>query len=697
MAILNSIRKRGIFLILIIAMALFAFILSDVLTRGGGGGIEDTVATVNGIDIPRQEFAEQVDATQRGMGPNASSNQAVNMVWERELRRVLIEEQYEKLGLTAGADQLNNALGTYLASNPTFQDATGQFSEIRMQEYVADIKANNPTAYQQWLDYVKNTKETVLQNTYLNMLRGGLISTNADGEQAYRFENDKVNIEYVHIPYTSVDDSEVTVSDAEITAYIKDHPKEFEVEPMVDIQYISFEEEPSEEDIAEARTGIEALLNDQYEYNDTIPGFARTTDYAEFVNTNSDNNYNDRWWFKKDLPESIADTVFGMEVGDIYGPYKVENTWNLTKLIETKQMPDSAKVRHILIPTGLNPTDSITRTDEQAKKTADSILDIVKRSPSKFKELVGEMSSDVASIKDDGVYDYFGFNAMVPEFRDFAFGMSTGDKGVVKTRFGYHIIDVLGQKNLQKAVKVATITKEIEASEETMNDVFSRATTVEIAAQSGDFTTAAQEQGMSLKPVNRIGEMDSDIPGIGPNRTIVNWAFNEETNVGDIKRFNVSNGYVIAQLTRKNPKGLMSLSEASPVVTPILKNKKKAEKIRSMATGTTLQEVASAMNVTVQTADAVNMANPTIPGAGSEPKVVGAAFGKAAGETTGLIEGKTGVFKVRVLAVNKAPDLDNYASWATQLNAQVAPGINNAVYNALKNEAEIEDNRSLFY
>ena len=131
-----------------------------------------------------------------------------------------------------------------------------------------------------------------------------------------------------------------------------------------------------------------------------------------------------------------------------------------------------------------------------------------------------------------------------------------------------------------------------------------------------------------MNPVNKIGELDAVIPGIGNNRQIVNWAFEENTKVGDIKRFSVTDGYVIAQLTRKNPKGLLSVAEASATVTPIIRNEKKAKMIRESITGTTLQEMAASQNVTVKKASAMTMANPTIAGAGNEPKVVGAAFGE---------------------------------------------------------------------
>ncbi len=706
MAILNSIRKRGIFLILIIAMALFAFILSDVLTRGGGSSVEDTVATVNGVDIDRTEFAQLVETTQKSMGPNASTSQAVNLVWDRELRRVLMEEQYEKLGLRVESEQINNALSVYLANDPTFQDENGNYSELKMLEYVADIKANakvNPAPLENWENYIKNVKQTVLENTYLGMLRGGLTSTIAEGEQQYRFENDKIDIEFVHIPFTSIDDASITVSDEEIAAYIKANPKKFEVEPEVDFQYVLIEETASQEDIEAAEAEISALIDNRREMNnlsnkiDTILGFRETPNYQEYVNSHSDVPYTDRWYTKEQLPAAIKDTIFDLNEGDIYAPYQVDKTLNLTKVIEKRQLPDSARVRHILIPLGLNRTDSITRTDAQAKKTADSLLTILKGNKSKFATFVKQFSSDTGSIENDGVYDWFEYTKMVPAFRDYSFEQKTGDMGIVKTNFGYHIVEVLGQKDFKDVVKIATITKEIEPSEPTINEIFAEATTFEIEAAKGDFSEQAKAQGLSVRPVNKVGKMDSQIQGIGTNRQIVNWAFNEETEVGDISRFNVSQGYVIVQLTRKDPKGLKSIAESSAEVTPILRNKKKAEQIMNRNSGKTMQEIATAENVSVQTASAMTMSAPTIPGAGNEPKVVGVAFGKDVGEETGLIEGKTGVFKVKVTAINKAPDLDNYAPYANELNAGVTQGLNSNVFKALKESADIEDNRAVFY
>ncbi len=704
MAILNSIRKRGIFLILIIALALFAFILSDVLTKGNTGGKgQDTIATVNGTDISRQTFMEEVEATQRSMGPNGNTTQAMNMVWDRELRSVIMDEQIENAGLTVEKAQIDNALKTSLANNQTFLNDAGQVDEGKIQEYIASIKASSPEMYKQWLKFEQNTADGVLQTTYYNMIKGGLRSTIAEGEQEYHFQNDNLNFQYLQIPYSKIADEDVKVSDDEIKKYVSAHPNDYQVDAQADIQYVFFAEKPSEIDTEEAKTAALSLLNDKVEFNqdtksnDTIAGFRNTNNYEEFVNANSDVPYYDRWMFKKDLPPTVADTLINLNSGAIYGPYSVDNALYISKVMDTKKMPDSSESKHILIRYvgTMRAPETITRTKEEAQKLADSILSVVKKDKTKFAALASEFSDD--SSKDNG--GDLGNSTpgrMVPPFDNFIFNNPTGTIGLVETDFGFHIVEVGKQSEPKKTVKLATVVKNIEPSDKTINEVFSNASKFELAVKDGDFTELAKKENLEVKPVNKLGNMDSNIPGIGQNRTIVNWAFNEETNVGDTKRFSVPDGYVIAQVTRKNPKGLMSVEEASATVTPILRNEKKAKKIRDSIKGTTIEEIAASQNVVVQTATGISMANPIIAN-NNEPKVVGMAFGTKPGETTPLIDGKGGVYMIKVTAFNPAPKMESYVNYANQMSTKAAPGAPSAVYNALKKKADIEDNRANFY
>ena len=707
MAILNSIRKRGVFLIIIIALALFSFILADVIRNGGFSSEKSltTVATINGETLTRDIFMKQVELTQRNLGENGTTAQAINMVWDRELRNVLQQQQYDALGLTAQKEQLEESLRMGLASNPTFQDADGVFSSLKVQEYIANVKATNPTAYQQWLDYENNLKSGALQTTYYNMIKAGMRSTLSEGEQEYRYQNDKINMQYVYVPYTSIPDTDVSVTDSEIEAYIRKNAADYEQTPQVDVQFVSFSEAPSDLDIADAETAITSLLKDREVYNSNIKateilkGLENTQDYQNFINDNSDVPFQDRYFFKSDIPEAIAEDLFATPLNGIYGPYKLGNNNNISKVIGITQMPDSVQSRHILIryQGSFRASDAITRSKEDAKAMADSIAGVLKRNKNKFEDLAKTLSDDKSNSDTGGDLGYSGPGKLTKDFNDFIFDNKTGTLGVVETEFGFHVVEVQEQKNKQKAMKFATISKEIEASEKTLNEVFANASRFEVAAQKGDFSQIAKTQELALKPVNKIGALDATIPGVGSNRSIVNWAFGEDVSVGDVKRFSILDGYVVVQLTRKSPKGLMSIAEASSLVMPKLRNAYKAKQIMATISGDDLDAIASSQGSTVQNATAITMAAPTIPGAGAEPEVVGAAFAKAAGETTNLIAGEKGVFKVRVTAVNNAPALENYASYANQLNSAATPAVNTKVYQALKNAAEIEDNRANFF
>lgn len=702
MAILNKIRQRTFFLIVIIALALFAFVIQGVLDGGGSGKAETRMGTINGEVLDRDEFTAKVEIQKTNM-PNADANAVMNQVWNQEVRRVLMEEQYEKLGLRVERAQLNTALAQGLAGNPQFQNDLGLFDENKMLQYIADAKANtaNPAQYQQWLAYEKSVEQNLLQETYNSLIKGGLQNTLAEGEQQYRFENDKINFQFVTVPYTAIPDTEVTVSEDEIKAYINNHKDEFQTEAQTDIEYVSFSETPSATDIANAQKEVALLNTDRTERGASVKSFAAADNSVAYVNEYSDESYVDMWTFGYNAPEEVKNLgMDALNVGDVVGPYKANNAFNLSKVIDKRQLADSIKSSHILIrwQGSMRASSDIIRTKEEAKQLADSLLNVIKRTPSKYEEINLTFSDDETTKENEGDLGYFSPNiqGLADAYKEFIVENNNGEIGLAETAFGFHIIKITDKKNSQTAVKLATITKEIEASTETINEVFSSSSKFEVAAKTGDYTALAQEKGLTVRPVNKIGELDANIPGVESSRQIITWSFDEETKVGDVKRFNTTDGYVVARVTRKVPKGLMSVADASAKVNPILRNEKKAKLIRAKMTGDDLQSIATANSVSVQTATAVTMSAPTIPGAGSEPKVVGVAFGKAAGETTALIDGNTGVFKIRVTAVNNATTLENYASFANQLNNQNAAAATQ-VFNAIKEAAEIDDNRATFY
>ncbi|WP_417889369.1 peptidylprolyl isomerase [Xanthomarina gelatinilytica] len=704
MAVLNKIRQRGLFLIIVIALALFSFVIGDLFRNTDAlvGKSQNIVATINGKDISREDFMQKVEVAQRQLGPNGTNTQAMNRVWEQEVRQAVLETQFEELGMTVEKDQMRDLLRTNLANSPEFQNEAGLFDENKLNEYIANLKETSAVAYAQWVDYENSIGVNALQQDYFNMVKAGMTGTLAEGKLEHMLESETIDIKYVQIPYTSIPDSTVSVSKSEISSYINKHKKQYEVEATRDIRYVEFKEAATVEDENNIKQDLANLLKDQVVYNevtknnDTIKGFATVTNHKVFVNSNSDIKFEDRFKFKSDLPASVADTIFNMNVGDVYGPYKDGNYFKLTKVIAAIQMPDSVKARHILIPYvgAASAQPDVTQSKEQAKKTADSLLSVLKKDNSKFGEFVSTYSSDQGSVANGGSYDYFTYNTMVPEFRDYVFQNNVGDMDVVETVYGYHIIEVEGQKNKQRAIKVATVAREIEPSETTINQVFRDASNFEIAIEKGDFEAVAKEKDLAVRPVNGIKVLDENIPGLGNQRAMVRWAFEEGTEVGDYKRFNLNGGYAIVQVTATNAAGLINTEQASVTALPAIRKEKKAALIKDRISATTVEDVAAAENQTVKTALAINMKNPTISGAGKEGLVVGTAFGLKEGETSKLIEGEKGVYMVQVTKKTPAPELDNYQGFANQVGTSKMNNVNTKLYNALKEASDIEDNRA---
>ncbi|QED38198.1 peptidylprolyl isomerase [Antarcticibacterium arcticum] len=706
MAVLNKIRQQSVFLIIIIALALFAFVLADVIRNGGMSSqkSQNVIATVNGEEISREDFARQVDAYQRNMGANASTAQAVNQVWDFKLREVVLEEQFKELGIDVGEAQVRRLLRMQLANNPNFTNEAGMFDENRMQEYVANLRATSPEAYQQWVTYENSIAESARENIYYNLIRAGVSATLVEGEQAYRLENDNVDLKFVQLPYTSIPDSEVEVTKGEIRDYVKKHQKRFKAEKARDLQFVVFPEQASQEDEAEARKLIDESLAGRMQFNastnsnDTVAGFQNTTDIETFVNRNSDIQYQDRFIFRDQFNSDFANEIFNLQPGELYGPYKEGGYWKVSRMIEARQIADSAKASHIMISwQGLPTAAGATRTKEQAKSLADSLAGVVRSDKTKLTDLAAEFSADQASAVQGGDLGYFRPGDMIPAFNDFVFDNTPGSVGVVESDFGYHVINVEEKTAEERAVKIATIARDIQPSEKSLNDLYTKVTKFEIAAKNDDFAAVAKKENYEVRTVKDVKALEENIPGVGPQRRIVQWAFEDGVKAGDVKRFEIPGGYVVAQVTAVKKEGVMSAEDASATVTPILLKEKKAELLKGKITGNSLEQIAQSQNASVQTANAVNMKNPTLAGAGNEPEVVGAAFGLQPGQVSKPVAGAKGVYVVELVSLNKAAGMESYRNFATQQTQQRRQGVENRVFEALKENAKIEDNRANFY
>ncbi|UII74691.1 SurA N-terminal domain-containing protein [Flagellimonas sp. HMM57] len=706
MAILENIRKRTTVLILIIGLALFAFVISGVFSSNdlGGGKVGSAVAEVNGESISIDDFRREVEIASRRFGPNLSSTQLVSRVYDQEVRKEILGQQFEDLGINVESDQIVEFVKTSgYAQIPDFQDENGVFNAEVFKSAIADWKANDPLRYDAWLQDEKSIIQSAKERLYFNLIKGGVGATLTEGAFDYRMSNEKVDIQYVRVPYTSIADSTIQVSKKDIEAYVNEHKEDFKQEKARDIRFVFFEEKASVEDEKAVEDAMTALLDDTVEYiqerntTDTIPGFRNATDVGAFLDRNSDSKFDTIFKAKKDLPAVVADSLMALEVGEIYGPYRDGDFFKVSKMMNRKPN-GTVKASHILFAyegaERANP--SIKRTKEEAEEKAKEILDEAKEEGAVFTTLARD-NSDGPSAPRGGDLGYFQEGVMADEFNDFAFGNEVGTIGLVETQFGFHVIKV---DDKQDVVQVATFSREIEPSEETINTLFTEATKFEMSATDGkadDFGDIARSSEHTVRPVNKIKEMDENLPGLSAQRGIVQWAFNEDTEVGDIKRFNINNGYAVVQLTKKYKEGLMTSEDASATALPKIRKERKAEKIMLANQGKDMDTFAKDNNVTVSNASALTMKSPTIPGAGRESLVVGNAFAMDQDKASGLIKGETGVFKVKVIKREEAPTIDNFSTYANTLKTSASNRVNGDVYNALKEGSEIEDKRATFY
>ena len=693
MAVLAKIRQRSALLIAAIAIALFAFIIQDLIGKGGLGQNTKDVGSIDGKDISFEEFRVKVSNVEKS-GQGITATEAANRVWEQEVSVALLTSEFDKLGLRVGEKHLLEVLKAdqNIGGNPLFLNAAGVFDVVKFKEY---FKAN-PAQAQFLKDREKDADLNAKYQMYNTMIKAGVYTTESEGKFKYEMEANKVNFAYVAGLYSTIKDSEVKITDAEIVDFMKKNEKKYKADESREVEYVLIEDKASAADEAEVKAKVVSLLSGSVVYNqatgknDTLPGFRTTSNTIDFVNSNSDVPYDSTYIAKKDLPAIDADKLFNLAPGAVYGPYMFGKYYCISKSLGMKSGVN-AKASHILIgyEGSQVPNQKEKRTKEEAKAKAESILAQVNANPDSFM-MLAFTNSDDSSAQQGGDLGNFGPNQMVKPFNDFVFSNGIGKVGLVETAFGFHIIKITDK---QDGIRLATVAQKIEASESTSDKIFTQATKLEMDAADKDFSKVAKGLGLAVAPAISVKGMDETFGALGKQRAIVRWAFEKDVKVGSVKRFEVANvGHVIAKLKSVDNSGLVAVSVVRPYVETILKNKKKAELIKAKMSGSSLEAIAKAVGGTVQQATGLTMENTMLPNVGPEAKVVGNAFALTANKLSAPIEGNSGVYVVKNLSTVKAPALKSHAEYVTKLKAQSASDANRVIP-ALKANAKIDDNR----
>ena len=701
MAILSQIRERSMALILVIGLALFAFVLDP-------SSIEDffnstkvnTIGEVDGETISRKDFSEALEAYKAQVGNEITDMQASKTVWSNLVREKIYQNQLAEAGIEVGENDVWNALieNPSINTDQRFLNSAGMFDEGKLKEFLVLAKSDSPEVWNTWSAFMGRIKTGLENTTYNNLITAGLGASLKEGELQYLNNNTKITSQFVYVPFTTVSDSLVTVTKSEVERYIKENPTNFKVDASSDLKYVKFDIVPTKGDEDAIEKEVADLLNDK----GGVKGLRNTPDATVFVNeNNSDLALDDSYNFKNTVSVAIADDVFKGKEGDVFGPYKDRGYFKVSKVTEVVQISDSIKGAHILIPFigSASANQTTTKTAAQAKKAADSIFKLVRRNKKKFAAIADELNSDGTKGK-GGVIDWIPAKIAFSLDKDFGealFFSNKGDVKVVKTKFGYHIIRIDGTNKKQTAVKLVTFSRRIEASQATENTIFQNAETLALALENGgDFDAVVKEKGLSSKSAFGLKMLDENVPGIGNERGIVSWANKTENEVGAYKRFDTNNGHVVVVINNKTFKGLMSAARATSNVRPILVNEKKAAIITKTMNGATLSDIATATKQPIKIASAVSMLSPIISGVGFEPKIIGAMFSGKENKVFNKVVGNKGVFAFVVAKREQPVALPNYDTFRKRI-ADTRKGQTNLMYDAIKDAANVEDNRGAFY
>ncbi|UFK96856.1 peptidylprolyl isomerase [Kaistella faecalis] len=710
MAVLGEIRNRPWLLMGIIAVAMLAFVVNPDSLEKLFGAKPGVYGKVNGDEITKEDFDDQLfmlqqQAQQQGQPATGLEEQA----WQMVVQSKLIKQQFDKMGLTLTDDMFYNQLqfDPMFAQNPENFDAKGNFKVQEIKKQIEELQnSGNVEMYNNWLKTKKAIEYRMMARQLFANVSTGITVSKKEAEEMMKQRDQIADIDFVKVDYAAyAQKNPVKVTTQDLADYIKKHPILFKRDASRNIGLVYFPAAASPQDEAVTQAEINKLFSQGTDMSDGKENFQNTTNDSMFVSLNSDLPYNPTYFSAEQLPASIKDKVAGAAVGTTFGPYKEQNFYVVSKILD-KKPSDSTLSRHILVSyKGNQAGANETRTKEEAKKLADSIGAVLKATPAKFTEFL-KYSSDPGSAGQGGSVGWTTpATPFVPEYLSFLANNGKGSTGVVETQFGYHIINIEDKKSGAMTYKVANLVKTVKPSDKTESEVYTKATKFiqQVQGKSfNDFANVAKKNNYQFFNPKEVGRFQGQLPGLGTDKDqeIIAWAFNKKRDKGDADIFTVdgTGDRIVAYLNGIQDPGTADPEAVRDQIEPIVKNKILAKQISDKITAakaTSLDQVAKLFGTSKQAAQ-VNMLSPQIAGA-MEPKVAGAAFGVAKGKVSNPVEGMTGVYVVvkKSETLNKQPgDIKQVTQALASQNSQQ---FGQALLKSLQDNADIKDFRIEVY
>jgi len=709
MQIIQRIRDKGAAItVTVIVLCLIGFILMD--SKQGNnqlfGSNTQSLGKVNGETIEIGEFnkrnnqAELQEEQRSGQRPSGTKvNEIRDQVWNQIIAERIFFAEAEKLGIGFSPAELSSILLSSEPNNPFMQQqgmtdpATGKLDITKAQEALRNIKKLKGEQRESVnTEIINPLKLTSIVTKYSSLINAGAYYPKWMQEKETAEAKNFAEISYVAIPYNEISDSAVKVTDADINNYVKKNKELFKQDAGRIISYVSFSQLPSQDDSNKVKVQIQEIKTSFIADTNAQAFVARNTSIIDFQDT---------YLPKAKIQSSQTDSIAKLPVGAVYGPYLDGGSYVVAKMLGSKQLPDSVSARHILIPTVNPQTGEMVNADTSAKKLADSIFNAIKGGAD-FAALAAKYSSDGSKDK-GGDLGTFGFGAMVPEFNDFTFNKPVGSKDVVKTQFGYHVIEITNQKNFSPAYKIAFVAKEINSSDLTINNSSLQATKASAVKNAAELSKYVAANGLKMvQNPTPVKENDFSLGGLQEARQLVRWAF--DAKKGDVSEpFSIGDEFVVAEVDKVLEEGVQDAETARSGAEAIIRNEKKAAIIKTkLGAAPTLEAAAAAYNKQIQQAGAdssITFSSQIINGVGIEPKMLGAAFNKAfQAKPTPPFAGTSAVYVMKVNSIKTKPaDAPEMAAMQANNRLGAIRSQTNNWFEGLRKQATIKDNRSKMF
>jgi peptidyl-prolyl cis-trans isomerase D len=704
MATLQKLRnKAGVLLAAVIFIALASFVLGDLLQSGSSllKGKQMEIAEIDGESVDYMDFQARFDEVAEIYKTNNQTTsldekafqQILNQTWEALLQEKIMGETYEELGIDVTAEEMFDMVqGNNL--HPIIQQIfgdpqTGRVNKSNIIQFLKYIQ-ENPTSPQKnsWMNVEKQILSSKKLSKYSDLVAKGLTANSIQAKQSLAEKDITASLKFIQKKYSSVSDSSISVSTAEMKAYYEKHIKDFEQKNQRILSYVVFNIEPSVEDDNDSKKYISDLKSE----------FITAENNAQFVNSNGDSRFDDTFFTESELAPALSVWAFNSAENEVYGPVKEGDTYKLYKLNAIKMLPDSAKASHILV--------RVQNANEAQAAIAkiDSIKTLIETGRQSF-ELAARMNSQDGSAPQGGDLGWIKKGMMVAPFEKAVFNAEKEELVTAQTQFGVHLIKVTAQGPKSKNVQLAVLDRKVTPSTTTYQNIYASVSQFSAKAQDLDgFNRVAGEQQL-VKRSATVGENDRSIPGLGDVRGLIRSSFNEgkvgKLVIGQDRSpiFETEDKFIVAAIESALEEGTKPFeSVRSTVQMAVAKEKKQqilADQFKN-ARGASIEQTASALRLEVGSASGFRLAFGSVNAIGYEPAVNGAVAKLQVAQQSNPIVGRNGVYIVQLT--------DKTGSTSGDIRAEKKSLFQNSSYRAsyqayetLKKNAEIVDNRYKFY